>query len=67
MMGEMFRRLTIEEIIRMMGWTNEEVAKFINSSVMTVRRKRRGESEWTATDIKMIAEKANVPISQVAF
>lgn len=59
------RKLTLNEIIGMMGWTNKETGKILGVSEMTVQRKKAGESEWTVTDLKIISEQANIPVSQI--
>ena len=62
-----FRKLTLIETIQSMGWTNKEVARILGVSEKTVQRKKSGESEWTITDLKIISEKSNIPISQIDF
>jgi len=64
---EEIRMLTIPEVISMMRWTQEEVAHMLSCSPSTVRRKMNGESEWTATDIKIILGASGVPFKQIAF
>ncbi len=61
------RMLTIPEVISMMRWTQEEVAQMLNCSASTVRRKISGESEWTATDIKILLGASGVPFQQIVF
>ena len=62
-----FRKLTLIETIQSMGWTNKEVAQILGVSEKTVQRKKSGESDWTITDLKIISEKSNIPISQIDF
>ena len=61
------RRLTIPEVVAMMQWTQEELAKMLSCSSSTVRRKISGESDWTATDIKIILGASGVPFEQIVF
>jgi transcriptional regulator with XRE-family HTH domain len=61
------RKITIPEVIRMMNWTQEEIAQMLACSPSTIRRKMAGESEWTATDIKIILGASGIAISQIAL
>lgn len=64
-MSEM-RKLTPTEIIRMMGWTLTETANILGCSHMTVQRKKKS-GKWTATDIKILSEKSEIPYDKIAF
>ena len=61
------RMLTIPEVVAMMQWTQDELAQMLKCSPSTVRRKISGESEWTATDIRIILGASGVPAGQIAF
>ena len=61
------RKFSIAEVIRMMGWSNKEAGKILGVSEATVIRKKKGESQWTVTDLKIISERANIPVSQIVF
>ncbi len=61
------RKLTIPEIIRMMKWTQDEIAQMLECSPSTIRRKMSGDSDWTATDIRIILGASGVSLSQVTL
>lgn len=61
------RKLTIPEVIRMMNWTQDEIAQMLECSPSTVRRKMTGESDWTATDIRIILGASGISFSQVTL
>ena len=61
------RKFSIAEVIRMMGWSNKEAGEILGVSEATVIRKKKGESQWTVTDLKIISERANIPVSQIVF
>lgn len=61
------RNMTINEIINMMDWTNKKLGEILGVSEITAQRKRNGQSEWTVTDLKIISELAQVPISQITL
>jgi len=60
------RKLTPAEIINMMGWTLNEAAENLGCSHMTVQRKKKS-GKWTATDIKILSEKSDIPYDMIAF
>lgn len=61
------RKFSIVEIIQMMGWSNKEAGEILGVSEATVMRKKKGESKWTVTDLKIISDRANIPVSQIVF
>ena len=61
------RKFSIAEVILMMGWSNKEAGEILGVSEATVIRKKKGESQWTVTDLKIISERANIPVSQIVF
>ena len=61
------RKLTINEVIGAMGWTDKETAEILGVSEATVQRKKSGKSAWTVTDLKIISNKAEMPLSQIVL
>jgi hypothetical protein len=61
------RNMTIDEVINMMNLTNKELGEILGVSEITAQRKRKGQSEWTVTDLKIISERAQVPIAQITL
>lgn len=59
------KKFTINEVIGSMRWTDKECAEILGVSEATVNRKKNGKSEWTVTDLKIISEKAQMPLSQI--
>lgn len=66
-MTEFNRKFTPAEIRRMMGMTIEEMAKALEMSHMTLKRREAGESDWKATEIRMISDMSQIPIDRIIF
>ena len=66
-MAETERKFTPEEIIRLLGWTNEETAEHLGCSHMTVVRRKNGQSPWKAPEIVVLSKESNIPVEQIIF
>lgn len=66
-MSEFNRKFTPAEIRRMMGLSIEEMAKALEMSHMTLKRREAGLSDWKGTEIKMLSEMSQIPIDRISF
>lgn len=65
-MSEM-RKFTPLELLRLVGWTDTKAAEMLGCSHMTIQRKKKGVSKWSASDIKILCSQSNIPIEYVSF
>lgn len=66
-MTEMKRVFTPAEILRLLGWTDTKAGEMLGCSHMTIQRKKKGISKWSATDIKILCSWSKIPIEYVSF
>ena len=66
-MSEFDRKFTPAELRRLMGFSLDEMAKELGISHMTLQRREKGESEWRATEIKILSELSQIPVDRIDF
>ena len=66
-MSEINRTFTPTEIRRLLGITLEELAARLGISHMTLQRREKGESDWKASEIKILSELSGIPIDRIIF
>lgn len=66
-MSEINRTFTPTEIRRLLGITLEELAARLGISHMTLQRREKGESDWKASEIKILSELSGIPIDRITF
>lgn len=66
-MSELKRTFTPEEIIRLLGWTNEQAAKKLGCSHATIVRRKHGESPWKVPEIYLLSQASEIPVERIVF
>lgn len=61
------RKLTLPEVIQYMGMTEEETARQLDCPVQIVRSKIKGESDWTATDLKILLGVSGLDLDRISI
>lgn len=66
-MSEINRTFTPTEIRRLLGMTTEELASKLGISAMTLYRREKDGTKWTAKEIRILSDLSNIPIDKIAF
>lgn len=61
------RTFTPEEIIRLLGWTNEQAAEHLGCSHMTIVRRKNGETPWKVPEIVVLSKESSIPYERIVF